>query len=276
MSWGGIAVSLEGLGEQKIITGMVHLLALPGSPEFGGSFLVVRDKALRDARALAAGGVDAVLVQNRGDRTFPLDRAYPETIAAMTLIVDEVVHAVRDAGVAVGVQLLRYDVPASLAVARICGADFIRAGALVGSTYSAQGVMHARPAEWWHYRQRIGAEDITTIAEIASMHFSSIVDIPLGTLAADAVYHGRADAVGIADPDVDKMLRWTKEIKAVSPGTPVILGGYTNQANVARLLTVADGAIVGSAFEHGGRGGEINVEAVKAYMAIVRTMDTDH
>lgn len=264
---------LERLGKQKIVIGMVHLLPLPGSPEFGGSFQAVRDKALRDACTLAEGGVDGLLVQNRGDRAFPLDHAYPETIAAMTLIVDEVVCAVRDAGVAVGVQLLRYDIPAALAVAQICGADFIRAGALIGSTYSAQGIMHARPAEWWHYRQRIGAESITAIAEIASMHYRSVGDVPLSTLAADAVYHGRADAVGIADPDVDKMLGWAEEIKANSPGIPIILGGYTNRENIACLLAVADGAIVGSAFEHGGRGGEIDVEAVKAYMAVVQTLD---
>lgn len=265
-------MSLGGLGKQKIIVGMVHLQALPGSPEFDGSFQAVRDKALRDARALAKGGVDGLLVQNRGDRAFPLDRAYPETIAAMTLIVDEIVRAARESGTAVGVQLLRYDIPASLAVARICGADFVRAGALIGSTYSAQGVMHARPAEWWHYRRRIGADSITTIAEIASMHYRSIVDVPVSTLAADAVYHGRADAVGLADPDIDKMLDWVKEIKAVSPDIPVILGGHTNRENVARLLALADGAIVGSAFEYGGRGGEIDVEAVKAYIEIVRSL----
>jgi predicted TIM-barrel enzyme len=50
---------------------------------------------------------------------------------------------------------------------------------------------------------------------------------------------------------------------------PIIIGGYTDHENVSRLLVNADGAIVGSCFERGGRGGAVQINAVREYVDIV-------
>ena len=39
------------------VVGMIHLMPLPGSPRFAGSVEGIREAALRDADALATGGV---------------------------------------------------------------------------------------------------------------------------------------------------------------------------------------------------------------------------
>ena len=52
------------------IIGMVHLKALPGSPNFAGDLSDVERIAIADASTLLAGGVDAILVENFGDVPF--------------------------------------------------------------------------------------------------------------------------------------------------------------------------------------------------------------
>jgi predicted TIM-barrel enzyme len=59
-------------------------------------------------------------------------------------------------------------------------------------------------------------------------------------------------------------------VRQAAPSLPIILAGYTNHENAARLLAAADGAFVGTCFERGGWGGRIDVERVRAYMDIVR------
>ena len=73
----------------------------------------------------------------------------------------------------------------------------------------------------------------------------------------------------MCDPDEELTLRLIEEVKSAAPGLPIIVGGYTDHENVSRLLAGADGAIVGSCFERGGRGGAVQVDAVREYVEIV-------
>ncbi len=56
----------------EAVIGMMHLRALPGSPYWAGGMQAVIQAALEDARALAEGGADALLVENYGDAN-PVD-----------------------------------------------------------------------------------------------------------------------------------------------------------------------------------------------------------
>jgi membrane complex biogenesis BtpA family protein len=259
----------ENLGAKKVVLGMVHLGALPGTPfSEAGSYETVRGKALSDALALEAGGADGCVVQNAGDRVFAIDHADPVIVAAMA----DIVRAIDEATgpeFQIGVQILRNDLDAALAVAHVCGGSFLRCGALVGATVTASGIMQGNPYAFQAYRTRIGAQQIRLIAEIHSMHFQWMGDRPVGEIARSAKAAG-ADAVGLCDPDDEVTLRLIREVRAAAPGLPIIIGGYTNHENVARLLADADGAIVGSCFERGGRGGAVQVDAVREYVDIVR------
>ena len=62
------------------LVGMVHLGPLPGAPRFAGSFQAVLDAALRDAEALIAGGMPALMVENFGDVPF-----YPGPVPVYTV-----------------------------------------------------------------------------------------------------------------------------------------------------------------------------------------------
>jgi membrane complex biogenesis BtpA family protein len=258
----------KNLGRKRVVLGMVHLGALPGTPFAGdGSYEAVREKALADALALQAGGADGCVVQNAGDRVFAVEDADPVIVAAMADIVRAIDQATAPA-FQIGVQVLRNDLKAALAIARVCGGSFLRCGALVGATITASGLIQGHPYEFQAYRARIGAQRIKLIAEIHSMHFEWLGGRPIGGVAQAARAAG-ADGVGLCDPDEADTLRLTREVRDAAPGLPIVIGGYTDHSNAARLLAEADGAIVGSAFEGGSRGGAIEVDAVREYVEIV-------
>lgn len=66
------------------VIGMVHLCALPGSPDYNGAISSVEKTALADAEALVAGGVGALMMENYFDVPFYRDKVSPITIASMT------------------------------------------------------------------------------------------------------------------------------------------------------------------------------------------------
>ncbi len=80
---------------RKALFGMVHLRALPGAPLFGGSVDEVVAAAMEDAKAIEAGGCDALVFENFGDRPFAKNRVAPETIASMARVIAAVVREMR-------------------------------------------------------------------------------------------------------------------------------------------------------------------------------------
>ncbi|MGH2382105.1 MAG: BtpA/SgcQ family protein [Candidatus Limnocylindria bacterium] len=255
-----------GPGHEKPIIGMVHLKPLPGTPDYGGDLQAVISRAVEDARALEAGGANAVLIQNRWDRAIPKQRAPVETVVAATRIA----HAVRDAvDVELGVHLLRNDVVASLAVAALCGGSFIRAAALTGASWSSQGIIEPDTMHILHERARIGADGVAILADVWSMHYRPAVPMRPAQLAADAQAAGAA-AVLVAAAETDEALGLIAEIRASVGPFPILLGGYSTEENIGRLLEAADGAVVGAAFEDPERDRRVVEERVRSFVRAAR------
>src|SRR5512137_1076968 len=111
------------LATSKPFVGMIHLAPLAGSVAYARQGTrPILDAALRDLAALERGGVDAVLVENFGDTPFA-KTAPVETVAMMTAIVLRLADAAR---VPLGVNVLRNDGAAALAIAAATGASFVR------------------------------------------------------------------------------------------------------------------------------------------------------
>src|SRR5262249_20713639 len=73
-------------GVSKVVIGMCHLPPLPGSPRFAGSVAKIREWVLRDAAALAEGGVHGIVVENFGDVPFYPGRVPAYVVSHMTTI----------------------------------------------------------------------------------------------------------------------------------------------------------------------------------------------
>jgi len=241
------------------IVGMVHLPPLPGSPGFDGDRTAIRDRVRADARALAEGGVDALLVENFGDAPF-----YPETVprhvvASMTDLTRLVVRTVDRP---VGVNVLRNDATAALSAAAAAGADFVRVNVHTGARVADQGVIEGRAHETLRLRDRLDT-DVSILADTAVKH-----SVPLGDATAadgrptagddvdDLVDRGRADGVIASGPrtgeGVDAARLEAVAERCATHDVPLYVGSGVTPETVGGLLDVADGVIVGTALKRDG------------------------
>lgn len=239
--------------DAKPLIGMVHLLPLPGSPNWAGSMDAVEERALADARALARGGMDGVLVENFMDAPFFARRVPPETIAAMTRVLCAVRRAI---GIPLGVNVLRNDAHAALAIAVACGATFIRVNVHTGVMWTDQGVVEGDAAATLRTRAALGA-DVAILADVLVKHATPPPGLTAQIAAADTWSRGLADALiatGVGTgltTDLDTV----REVVRGAPGAPVLVGSGVTAGNVDAVLGVADGAIVGTSLTHEGRAG---------------------
>jgi hypothetical protein len=246
---------------------MVHLGPLPGSPRDSGEGMgPLLARAEADARVLAAGGANAIMVENFFDAPFSKDATPPHTVAALTRAVLTVRQAV---SVPIGVNVLRNDVRAALAIAHVCGAQFVRVNVYVGAAVTDQGLIEGAARTAVLYRRELGA-DVAIWADVFVKHAAQLGEQNLEAAARDAVERGLADALivsGIAtgsatDPED------ARRIKTVLPATPVLVGSGFDAATAASLLRYADGAIVGTSLKRDGRvANEVDIDRVRALRA---------
>ena len=234
------------LGARAVIA-MVHLSALPGSP-LAGSLQATVDAACLDLEAIMAGGASAVMVENFGDRPFFSNRVPLETVAAMTRVLAELRSLTK---LPIGVNVLRNDALAALAVANAVDAQFIRVNVLVGAMLTDQGVIEGEAATVLRKRRELGL-DAAIFADHLVKHASPLTAIDPRQLAKDLHLRGLADAVIISgretgsppDPDMLRELRETIE-------APIVIGSGVGEGNVGDFRD-ADAVIVGTAIKQNG------------------------
>lgn len=243
------------------LVGMVHLLPLPGSPRWGGSLAEVRERALADARLLAEGGLDGVLAENYLDAPFYPDDVPAETTAAMAVLVAEIVRSV---AVPVGVNVLRNDAAAALAICAASGARFVRVNVHTGAMLADQGWLTGRAHETLRTRARLGLLRVAILADVLVKHAAAPAGLEAADAARDAWHRGLADALivtGAATGETVAVER-LRTVRAAVPEAPVWIGSGLTAENAPTLLPLADGAIVGSALQRDGVAGA-GVEAAR-------------
>ena len=230
---------------RRAVFGMVHLKALPGAPMYAGSIDGVVDAALRDARALAGGGCDGIGVENFGDRPFFKTRVPPETIAAMARVITAIASEVK---LPIGVNVLRNDAHAALAIAAATGAAFIRVNVHTGAMVTDQGIIEGDAAETLRARSHF-AQHVAIFADHLVKHAT-----PLGSPSAkDLRLRGLADAIIItgaetgAAADPQRLVAVRHEVA----DAPILIGSGIGESNASQFAD-ADGAIVGTAMKRGG------------------------
>jgi uncharacterized protein len=248
---------------------MVHLLPLPGAPAWGGSMAAVLERAEADAAALAAGGVDALLVENYGDLPFHPRRVPPETVAALTAAVTAVR---RVATLPVGVNVLRNDARSALAIAAATGASFIRVNVHTGGMVTDQGWIEGRAAATLRARRRL-APDTAILADVLVKHATPPPGLDLRRAALDAWERGLADALVVSgaatgEPaDLDRV----RQLRDLLPDAPVVVGSGVTPATARDTLALAHAAIVGSALQEEGRAGHpVDPERVRRLVDAAR------
>ncbi|MEX0667878.1 MAG: BtpA/SgcQ family protein, partial [Acidimicrobiia bacterium] len=229
---------------------MVHLPPLPGSPRFDGDLDSVIELARRDALILREAGFPALMIENFGDAPFYPDQVAPITVAAMTRAVSTIASAT---GLPIGVNVLRNDALAALAIAAATGGSMIRVNVLTGLMNTDQGPIVGRAAEVVRERQRLCPE-VGILADVFVKHASPPSGLTIEQAGLDTWERGGADALIVsgtgtgAAPDLEEAARLRKAV----PGSRILVGSGASAATLSALAEIADGAIVGSSLKVGG------------------------
>ena len=236
-------------GVEKPLVGMCHLLGLPGRPahDVAGGVERIITAAGRDVRALQAAGVDGILFCNEHD--IPYQRHVGmEAATAMAAVIGRLRP---DIAVPFGVDLL-WDPHAALAVARATGAAFVRE-VFTGVFESDMGLLAPDLGDLAGYRHMIGADDVAIFTNITPESSRSVSNRPVEERARGAAYSG-VDALLISGPQAGVAMEMADLRAAKGAGTeiPVFANTGVTHDNVAQVLEVADGLIVGTSMKEGG------------------------
>ena len=229
------------------IIGVVHLLPLPTSPLWGGSLDAVIAQAEREATALAAGGVNGIIIENYNDRPFTKLQVDPAVVSAMSLVVKRIEQLVQ---LPLGLNVLRNDAHSALAIAACTGAKFIRVNVLTGVMVTDQGTIEGDAYNLLRYRRQLGV-DVQIYADVLVKHARPLATATPISVVKDTVERGLADGIILSGwatghpPALDEL----EMARAAAPDTPIFIGSGADADNIGSMLKVADGAIVATSLK---------------------------
>jgi membrane complex biogenesis BtpA family protein len=239
---------------KKPVIGVIHLRPLPGAPRYANE--PVKDiyaAAVADARTLAEGGIDGIILENASDMPFARpEHIGPETVAALTAACLAVRGAV---DTPIGITCVANGVIPGLAIAKAVGARWVRANQWVNAYVANEGILNGPAPEAMRYRSRIRADDVAIFADVHVKFGAHAItaDRSIAEQATDAEWFD-ADVL-IASGTRTGSPTEPREVEEVRDGTnlPVIVGSGLSAEQVPSLFGVADGAIVGQWLKHDGR-----------------------
>ncbi len=256
---------------KKPVIGMVHVKALPGTPNGNMAFNEILQCAIDDAKALAEGGVHAIMIENQFDTPFLVgDKIGSETVAFLTAITQEIS---RQVDVALGINVHMNGAKQALAIAAACGAKFIRCFNLANAYVSNSGYVSAAAPELMRYKRQIDAQDIMVFGDFQVKHGSHAItsDRSVVEKAHDIEVCGASAAIltGAATGSApNKML--IEDIKKHTK-IPLLVGSGIDINNCFEFWPLIDGAIIGSGFK---KNADLNQPIIKELVKeFVRTVE---
>jgi membrane complex biogenesis BtpA family protein len=261
----------EFFARKKPVIAMAHIGALPGTPLYdaaGGVDKLVA-AVLRDVEKLQAGGVDAIMFGNENDRPYVF-AAPPEGIAAMTAVVQAVKPTLK---VPFGVNYL-WDPKASVAIGAATGAKFVRE-IFTGLFASDMGLWEPDCAGAARLRRNLGRPDMKLLFNINAEFAYSLDARPIELRAKSAVFSSLADAILVSGPLTGEPAAQSdlRKVRETVKDVPVFANTGVNIDNVADVLSVADGIIIGTHFKvDGNTWNEVDGNRVKRFMDKVATL----
>jgi membrane complex biogenesis BtpA family protein len=242
----------------KPVIGMLHLPALPGAPRFAHSATIdqIRHAVLRDADALAAGGVHGLMLENFGDVPFYPGRVPAHTVAVMTALAADVRQ--RFVEIPLGINVLRNDGRSALAIAAAVGAHFLRVNILCGARVADQGLLQSIAHDLLRDRAMLRAEHVKIFADVDVKHSAPLAAPSATSLESeveDTLHRGLADALIVSGSGTGKATdpSHVKRVKRAAANlAPVFIGSGVDEHSLPHHRPPADGFIVGTAFKRDG------------------------
>ncbi len=236
------------LSEQKIIIGMIHLQAMPGTPKNKHNPQYIINKAFEEAKIYAQSGIEAVMIENMHDISY-LNQAAGHEISTLTAIIAYEIK--RKTGLYCGIQILAGANKAALSAAYSANADFIRTEGFVFAHLADEGYIESSAAELLRFRKYIGAENILIFTDIKKKHSAHTLtsDVSIAETAEAAEFF-LSDGIIITGSSTGKKAD-INELKSVKQAVklPVLIGSGITDENIHEFYPYADAFIIGSYFK---------------------------
>ncbi len=255
---------------EKPIIGLLHLKALPGDPLFykdGNTMEDVIRSARQDLEALQEGGVDGVLLTN--EFSLPYQKKVSSvSLAAMARVFGAISKNIK---VPYGLEAI-YDPDATIELCAATDAKFTRCvftGAWVGDL----GLIDRDIGRTLRLKSALRLDDLRLTYFINGEGEVYLNDRDLNDIAKTMIFNCMPDCLVVAGgmagdgPGTSRLAG----IKQSAGNVPVFCGTGCNAENVESILSVADGAYVGTTFKKNGEfSGRIDVNRVAEFMGKVR------
>ena len=255
-------------GTPKPMIAMCHLLALPGRPRHDAESGMDRiyEAVRKDVLVLQDAGVDGLLFCNEHDLPYSAQVGM-EIAAAEAAVIGRLRHELT---IPFGVDLL-WDPRAALAVARATGAAFVR-GVFTGVFESDMGMLAPDFGELACYRHAIGADGVAIFTNVTPEFSRSVSGRPVAERARGAAFLG-ADALLISGPQAGAQIDLAdlQAAKENSGEVPVLANTGVTHDNAEKILSLADGIIVGTGLKiDGSTWNAVDPDRASRMVAIVR------
>jgi membrane complex biogenesis BtpA family protein len=255
-------------GTHKPIIAIVHLTPLPGSSAYDADRGMdgIVESVAADLAALQAGGVDCVMFGNEGDRPYVL-KATPESLAAMATAIALLKHEIR---VPFGVNYL-WDPVATVGLGVATGAAFARE-IFTGVYDSDMGLWQPDCAGALRLRRELGRLDMKLMFNINAEFAAPLGERSIAARAKSVVFSSLADVVLVSGPMTGQAVDASnlKAAKGAVGDVPVFANTGVNKDNVADILAIGDGVVIGTHFKvDGNTWNKVDPERVKRFMEIV-------
>jgi len=254
---------------EKPIIAMVHMRALPGDPGYDREKGLewVYDLARADMLALQNGGVDAVMFSNEFSLPY-LTKVEPITTAAMAALIARLASELT---IPFGVNVL-WDPTASIDLAVATGAKFVRE-IFTGVYGSDFGIWNTNCGEVIRHRSAIGGDDVRLLFNIVPESAAYLGDRDLADIARSTVFNTQPDGICVSGltAGIETSTQTLKIVKDALPNTFVFANTGVKTENVEDQLSIADGAIIGTAFKEGGSTwNPVSQQRVEDLMGIIK------
>lgn len=234
--------------QHKPVIAMIHVEALPGTPNYKGSVKAILDKALKEAETYLNAGIKILMIENMHDVPYMNRHAGVEVTTVMSIILYEIKKRFE---MPTGIQILAGANKEALAATNSAGADFIRAEGFVFSHIADEGMFNSDAGELLRYRKQIGAENILIFTDIkkklSSHAITEDVNIVETAKAAEFFLSDGVIITGIStgkEPDVDEIMKVKAKVNI-----PVIAGSGITAENIQPYYEYCDAFIIGSYFK---------------------------
>lgn len=256
----------------QVIVGMIHLKALPGTPNYKNNDAKIIEAALKEAQIYKKAGIDALAIENMHDVPYIKNDVGHEISAMMTVIGHEIKKAT---ALPCGIQILSSANRAALAVAKAANLDFIRAEGFVYGHLADEGYIDSCAGDLLRYRKQINAESVAIFTDIKKKHSSHALtaDVSLVETAKTAAYF-LSDGLIITGTSTGSAanLEDIQEVKNTCK-TPIIVGSGVTLNNLENYLSLADALIVGSYFKENGHWtGALSYNKISQFMEKVNKL----